>query len=562
MDQINHDNPNNSIRLCGTALSEMPRAFEWGDGTEQYIGTLPALKLSKEVLRYQESFFFQYLNVLNRKTIKTMGGDWIKDLRETIESNVAAILASGEFNHSFNNKEKHTDILIIYELLHHGKKKEALHFIDEFNRDWLSNDEIKFLGLLLIRHQEYDRALPFLVYTIVNNPKKEIEVLEAYIGHIKHRSIQDTKNAWETDKQNPGTSIEFFIDPKPIDSLFHAPIQCDFLDILQSYQLGFEKWTITEKEARRIYGLIADYHIWKTGDFYSANEYCKKWLECGDTDIYKISGDIAIASNDPIYAIGAYEMGFKSGDNSCLLGIAEGMKLLGESKKQESYIFKAVGLKVPQARQKLFELYCTLSSEKGEDYVAYAWEQYRFLVEKEGYIPSEEERIFVQSYNQDLLQKSVLAENTEGILSAFYSLGLYCFHTGYQVAYWQKIHTIIYSDHHHLDALTQYMEKEWGDQISSENGDGDEKEVFYQMLLSEMNLFRSFCDNRGCFEYTNYQIFWEICEYFHDEENAALYYSLYLRSNPALPRAETIYYEKFIDNRGNRTYSQGMVYKN
>jgi len=66
------------------------------------------------------------------------------------------------------------------------------------------------------------------------------------------------------------------MDPNPIDGLYHPPIRWDFLDILRSYQTDFENGTIQEKESYRIYRLIAEYHIWETGDFRSASDYCKK----------------------------------------------------------------------------------------------------------------------------------------------------------------------------------------------------------------------------------------------------------------------------------------------
>lgn len=111
----------------------------------------------------------------------------------------------------------------------------------------------------------------------------------------------------------------------------------------------------------------------------------------------------------------------------------------------------------------------------------------------------------MQSYQQDLLRKAVSEKDMEGILSAYYSLGMYCSHSGYQVAYWQQIHTILYIDHHHLDTLFQYMKRNWENRIPLDSE--DEKTMLHDALLAEMDLFRNFCQDRGEFEYMNYQTF-------------------------------------------------------
>lgn len=483
-----------------------------------------------------------------------MWNGWLGHLQETIEWNVDAILSGNGFNYDFSNGEHDTDLFIIYELFRHGKKREALHLIDELGTDGLSHAEMQFLGLLLVRQQEYDRALAFLAYVIINNSKKEIEVLEGFLSCFKYQSIQQGKDTEWEDSRNPVTSIEFFIDPKPICKLYHEPLLCDFLDILRGYQADFENGIISEKESNKIYGFIAEYYIWGTGNLQVASEYCEKGLKAGDLDNYKLLGDIALIAKDPIYAIAAYEQGFKWGDAHCLLGIADGMGQLNELKKQENYIRRAIEYSVPGARKKLFAYYIT--QEKS---LSSAWEEFQYLIEKERYIPTLEEVNTMQSYQQRLLGNAASEEDIKGVLSAYRALGIHCLHSGYQVAYWQQIYTIIYSEHQHLDTLTQSIEKIWKDQIPLD--DTDEKTIFYSMLLAEMEVFKNFCNDRGEFEYMNYQIFWEICEYFQDPENAAWYYSLYLQSNPGLPRTETIYYERYIDNRENKTYTQGMTYK-
>lgn len=140
----------------------------------------------------------------------------------------------------------------------------------------LSLDEIKFLGLLLVRQQEYDRALAFLKDTVMNSPEKEIEVLEGLMACFKYRNLRQENKIEPEDTEHPTAPMEFLLYPKSIDGLYHPPLKYDLLDILHGYQAHFEKGAIKEKEAYRIYGIIAEYHVWGTGDMLSANTYCKE----------------------------------------------------------------------------------------------------------------------------------------------------------------------------------------------------------------------------------------------------------------------------------------------
>lgn len=185
MNQIEKDD---SIRLCGTTLSRMPEEFESRNGTDKSTGTLRQPQYPKDISRYHESFFFRYSNELDEKTSKTMGDGWIEQLQEAIELNVVTIL-DGKGSGYAGTKEKHIDLFIIFELFQYGKKKVALQLVDRLPTDGLSPDDMKFLGLLLVRQQEYDRAIPFLTHTVINSPTKEIEILEGFLSCFKHQGI-------------------------------------------------------------------------------------------------------------------------------------------------------------------------------------------------------------------------------------------------------------------------------------------------------------------------------------------------------------------------------------